>query len=185
MERDSEDYRFDYIIEKLMLNPQKFVLKSSKVAFNLDRARIIFNSVLNSEETEMLFRECLSELRRESINEQEMNEFVSRKSFELRMRFDKKDRELIAKLLNFLKKMGIEIEEAFSYLTRHTSREELRKQDFVLLLQTLELRCDLAAINSLFTHLEDGRRGVVSRAKWEEKLQLVQLEQEIQTGVQS
>jgi hypothetical protein len=49
MERDSEDYRFDYIIEKLTLNPQKFVLKSSKVAFSLDRARIIFNSLLNKD----------------------------------------------------------------------------------------------------------------------------------------
>lgn len=38
------------------------------------------------------------------------------------MRFDKKDRELIAKLLNYLKRMGIEIEEAFSYLSRHNSR---------------------------------------------------------------
>ena len=44
-------------------------------------------------------------------------------------------------------------------------------------MQTIELRCDLAAINSLFTHLEEGRRGVVSRGRWEEKLQLVQLEQ--------
>ena len=34
-----------------MLNPQKFVLKGSKVAFSLDRARIIFNSILNSEES--------------------------------------------------------------------------------------------------------------------------------------
>jgi DNA-binding transcriptional MerR regulator len=82
------------------------------------------------------------------------------------MRFDKKDRELIAKILSYLKKLGIEIEEAFSYLSRHSTREEVRKQDFVLLLQTLELKCDLAAINSLFTHLEDGRRGVVTRSKW-------------------
>jgi hypothetical protein len=52
-------------------------------------------------------------------------------------------------------------------------------------MQTLELRCDLVAINSLFSHLDEGRRGVVSRGRWEEKLQLVQLEQEIQTGVQS
>lgn len=51
-----------------------------------------------------------------------MEEFIKRKSFELKMRFDKKDRELIAKILSFLKRVGIEIEEAFSYLSRHNAR---------------------------------------------------------------
>ena len=49
MDKDEEDYRFDYIVEKLMLNSQKYVLKSSKNIFSIDRARIIFNSILNSE----------------------------------------------------------------------------------------------------------------------------------------
>lgn len=49
MERDSEDYRFDFIIEKLTLNPQKFVLKPSKVGFSIDRARIIFGSLLSTD----------------------------------------------------------------------------------------------------------------------------------------
>ena len=95
----------------------------------------------------------MKDLKKESINEQDLDDFVRRKSFELKMRFDKKDRELIAKLLNYLKKMGVEIEEAFSYLSRHNSREEIKKEEFVLLMQTLELKCDLASINSLFSHL--------------------------------
>lgn len=40
----------DYILEKVMTNPQKYVLKAgSKVTFGLDRAKIIFNSILNPE----------------------------------------------------------------------------------------------------------------------------------------
>ena len=58
MQKDEEDFRFDYIIEKLMNNPTKYVLKNSKLAFNVQRAIIIFESLLTSDQTELLVNEA-------------------------------------------------------------------------------------------------------------------------------
>ena len=58
MQKDEEDFRFDYIIEKLMNNATKYVLKNSKLAFNVQRAIIIFESLLTSDQTELLVNEA-------------------------------------------------------------------------------------------------------------------------------
>lgn len=47
-----------------MLNPNKYVLKNSKVLFSADRARIIFDSVLNAEEAQLVHTECLKDLKK-------------------------------------------------------------------------------------------------------------------------
>ena len=64
----------------------------------------------------------------------------------------------------------------FSYLSRHSGKEEINKQQFVLLLQSLELRIDVGQIASLFGYLEEGRSGVVLRSKWEDRLNMVYIE---------
>ena len=64
MQKDEEDFRFDYIIEKLMNNPTAFVLKSSKLAFTMQRAVIIFESLLTSDQTELLISEAQKQLKK-------------------------------------------------------------------------------------------------------------------------
>jgi hypothetical protein len=58
MQMDDEDFRFDYIIEKLMNNANKFVLKASKLAFTSQRATIIFENLLTLDQIELLLNEA-------------------------------------------------------------------------------------------------------------------------------
>lgn len=39
----------DYIIEKLLIQKDKYILKASRISYNLDRAIIIFSNVLSKE----------------------------------------------------------------------------------------------------------------------------------------
>ena len=47
-----------------MNNPEKYVLKNSKLAFTVQRANIIFESLLTKDQTELLFVEAQKELKK-------------------------------------------------------------------------------------------------------------------------
>lgn len=50
--------------------------------------------------------------------------------------------------------------------------------DFLLLLQSLNLKLDLSQLSGLFQFLDERQSGTLNRQRWEEKLALVRLEQE-------
>lgn len=51
-----------------------------------------------------------------------MQDFVDKKVKELRRRSSRKDKETVMKIINYLSRLGIEIEEAFSYFSKHTQK---------------------------------------------------------------
>lgn len=56
MEKEEDEYELDYIIEKLLANKSKYVLKPSRISFNVERSFTIFSNVLTKEDNLMLFK---------------------------------------------------------------------------------------------------------------------------------
>lgn len=50
IEKDDCDYLLDYIFEKLEKSIDKYILKSSKISFTLDRCCIILEGILTKSE---------------------------------------------------------------------------------------------------------------------------------------
>jgi hypothetical protein len=137
MQRDDEDFRFDYVIEKLMNNPGKFVLKSSKLAFTSQRAAIIFESLLTVDQVELLLSEAKKQLKRDQLTERDTQEWLEKQVTDMRRRTNRKDKETALRLLNLLTRLGLDLDNSFSYLARHTPKDCLSKQEFLLLYQSL------------------------------------------------
>ena len=57
-----------------------------------------------------------------------MEEFIMKKISEVERRVDKKDKQTGLKMLNYFTKLGVEIDEAFSYISKHSRYEHISKQ---------------------------------------------------------
>lgn len=93
----------------------------------------------------------------------------------MRRRSGRKDKETALRVISCLGHLGVEIEDAFSYFSKHNPKELISRQEFLLLLQSLEQKLDLTQISNLFQFLDERQTGSLGRQRWEEKLSLVKL----------
>lgn len=56
-----------------------------------------------------------------------MQDYVNRKVDEMKKRTNKKDKETALKILSMISRLGIDIDNAYSYLARHSSKDILNK----------------------------------------------------------
>jgi len=82
-----------------------------------------------------------------------------------------------------MNKVGIEVEEMFYYFCKDNTRAELKKQNFIILYQSLENKATIVEINNLYNFLDDTKSGFITLNKWEDKLNMVRLEQETHINV--
>lgn len=76
MDKDETDYQLEYIIEKLLNHPDKYVLKNSKLAFTPQRAHTIFEALLSSEQSDLLLSQACLDYKKATLSEKEFQEWV-------------------------------------------------------------------------------------------------------------
>lgn len=70
----------------------------------------------------------------------------------------------------------MDVSECYTYLTRDVG--VLAKNRFIISYQSFGLKATILEINTLYSYLDEGRVGSVSKQKWEDRLNLIEYEKE-------
>lgn len=172
LEKEKEDVELENILEKIFLNRDKFSLKASRITFTFDRACLVFSKILTAEETEVLYIQAQEHLKVMDLSEKNLEEYLKLKEAEFRAKKDKKYKELTIKFLSFIKKINLEVSEVYHYFSKDANI--LSKNKFLILYQSLELKCNIVEINALYTYLDENKTGFITLPTWEDKLNMIQ-----------
>lgn len=95
------------------------------------------------------------------------------------MKADKKYKELVLTLLSTINKCNIDIIEVYKYFTMGSKNSDVLVKDrFLLLYQSVILKSNIIDVNNLYAYFDENKTGNISLQKWEEKLGIIDMENE-------